>query len=282
MTRASALIWTLGVFLSCLLLQQAHGFELAQSVRRTRHHHSYGWQSPIEFDLRCMIWRNYPEYLGLQTDYTPARANVEIHHDDTLQVTFLSSAGTFTHNKITYDLQQFHFHHPPEHTFRSYPYVCDDDDLTTQRPRRDEFVLEMHLVHQTPDAKIAVIGVLFKLGKPNRFLNKFWDFIPDVEEGSPVGVDDIDAADLDLSDVFIQYMGSLTTTPYTENVFWTVTCGNWNTISKEQLERLQNKLPGANNRVTQPWNGRKVYLNFPYDDDDSKIRQDASSLLQSS
>lgn len=62
------------------------GFELAQSVRRTRHHHSYGWQSPIEFDLRCMIWRNYPEYLGLQTDYTPARANVEIHHDDTLQV----------------------------------------------------------------------------------------------------------------------------------------------------------------------------------------------------
>ncbi|KAG6541944.1 hypothetical protein Mapa_016669 [Marchantia paleacea] len=281
MTRTSAVVWTLGVFLLCLL-QQAHGFDLAQSVRRTLHHHSYGWQSPIEFDVRRMIWRDYPEYLGLKTDYIPAQGSLEIHHDDTLQMTFLSSAGTFTH-KYTYDLKQFHFHHPPEHTFRRYPYVCDSDDLKTQRPDDEEFVLEMHIVHQTPDAKIAVIGVLFKLGKPNKFLDKFWDLISEVEEGMPVGVDDINVADLDLNDVFIQYMGSLTTEPFTENVFWTVTCGNWNTISKEQLERLQNKLPIHNNRVTQPWRGRKVYLNFPADDDDdSKILEDSSSLLQSS
>ena len=34
------------------------------------------------------------------------------------------------------------------------------------------FAAELHLVHQSSDNKIAVIGLLYKFGKPNRFLNR--------------------------------------------------------------------------------------------------------------
>ncbi|KAJ0810306.1 putative carbonic anhydrase [Helianthus annuus] len=32
------------------------------------------------------------------------------------------------------------------------------------------FNLELHLVHQSIDAKVAVVGILYKIGRPNSFL----------------------------------------------------------------------------------------------------------------
>ena len=44
-------------------------------------------------------------------------------------------------------------------------------DLSTNKIRYD---LELHMVHQSHDGKIAVIGLLYKIGKPNHFLAKVY------------------------------------------------------------------------------------------------------------
>lgn len=58
-------------------------------------------------------------------------------------------------NGTRYFLKQFHWHSPSEHTING---------------RR--FALEAHLVHQSPTGSVAVIGVLYKIGRPDYFLSK--------------------------------------------------------------------------------------------------------------
>lgn len=36
------------------------------------------------------------------------------------------------------------------------------------------FDLEIHLVHQTPDGKTAVIGLMYEIGLPDPFLSKVY------------------------------------------------------------------------------------------------------------
>jgi len=52
-------------------------------------------------------------------------------------------------------LKQFHFHTPSEHTIekKSYP-------------------LEIHFIHKAEDGKILVVGVMAKLGKAKKELDK--------------------------------------------------------------------------------------------------------------
>ena len=51
----------------------------------------------------------------------------------------------------SYELQQFHFHHPSEHLLSGKP-----------------FDLECHLVHRSAAGDFAVIGVFVKAGANNR------------------------------------------------------------------------------------------------------------------
>lgn len=244
-------------------------------------------QSPIEFNMYGMIYSSYdPAFNPLQTSYGPAKSYMSIKHENTLQISFDGPAGELYLGKSEYNLKQFHFHHPPEHTFKQYPEFCDQSSLSkTAKSRRgqtdDEFVLEMHLVHETFDGEIAVIAVFFKLGEePNEFLDKFWDHMESIDhEGTPVGR--IDVADLDLSHTYIHYSGSLTTPDYDEGVLWTVMCGNWNTMSYQQLEKYKAIFPGENNREIQPLNGRLVMIKYP-SFFGAEIQQKRSSSVQSS
>lgn len=75
------------------------------------------------------------------------------------QIKWEGDAGSIEINGTNYVLQQAHWHSLSEHTLNGRSYD-----------------LEVHLVHQSsnPDAKypIAVVGVFYKIGRPDAFLGK--------------------------------------------------------------------------------------------------------------
>jgi carbonic anhydrase len=60
-----------------------------------------------------------------------------------------------------YELRQFHFHAPSEHTIGSQKYP-----------------IELHLVHKSQDGELAVIGVFLKEGKPNELIQTLLANLP--------------------------------------------------------------------------------------------------------
>jgi carbonic anhydrase len=146
----------------------------------------------------------------------------------------------------TYELVQYHFHAPSEHTIdgRHYP-------------------LEVHLVHKSAAGELAVVGVLVEEGEPDAL----WEVIL---SALPEGPDDprhLEDLDLDTDDIrpppqtYYRYMGSLTTPPCSENVKWIVSA-EIRDISPDQMARILARLPD-NNRPVQPLNGRSLTLYSP-------------------
>ncbi len=134
----------------------------------------------------------------------------------TVQLSFREGSTCTIEGKIC-TARQLHFHTPSEHLIDGVTYP-----------------MEMHLVSTIKDPagqqepSYVVIGVLFKMGKENRFLREFEDLIPAGE-----GERDLDSATVNLQDLLTQiaadhplpcftYTGSLTTAPYTEKVDWIV------------------------------------------------------------
>lgn len=166
----------------------------------------------------------------------------------TVQVNYDSGSLVAFDGKF-YNFKQFHFHTPSEHHI---------DGIT--------YPLEMHMVHtctvagdHTDEPLYLVIGVIFKEGKENEFLNKFLSEIP-THEGETV---DLPSKRIDISELiahetdhFYYYRGSLTTPPFTESVNWTILKKIFE-ASPEQIERL-NRLEGNNARHIQALYGRTV------------------------
>ena len=195
-------------------------------------------QSPIDISKNITV----------KTDHLPkidfnyhANAKEVLNNGHTIQV------NVDPHSSINIDgkhfvLKQFHFHTPSENEIdgRSFP-------------------LEAHFVHATKDGKLAVVGVLFELGKPNPTLQAIWDKMPK-DAGSKEALDlssqQIDAL-LPKSRDYYYFNGSLTTPPCSEGVRWMV-LKEYQTISKEQAAQFLDVMHHTNNRPTQPANARKV------------------------
>ncbi len=144
-------------------------------------------------------------------------------------------------NGKDYELLQFHYHAPSEHTVdgRHYP-------------------LEVHFVHKHADDDLAVLGIFFKEGKENPFLARFLDKFPP-ENGKYISDEKIDLMQLLPDDKsYYYYEGSLTTPPCTEIVRWYVLKQPLE-ASKEQIEKFSEIL-NNNYRPVQPLNGRKIKL----------------------
>jgi carbonic anhydrase len=139
----------------------------------------------------------------------------------------------------TYNLAQFHFHAPGEHSIDNKIYP-----------------VELHFVHQDNDRNLAVVGVMIKEGKPNPMLKSIIDTANkdnqvkyDVEDGDLMKL-------LPENKEYFHYMGSLTTPPCTEGVHWYVLKTPIE-ASKEELAALDKAMPD-NARPIQESNNRVV------------------------
>lgn len=156
--------------------------------------------------------------------------------EETEQVNVEPGAAWATYEGVRYDLTQFHFHTPSEHTVEG-----------RHAP------LEQHVVHTSADGAVIVIGTLLFPGRANE-ADRVLSNLPAECDGG-VEIDDFDLRALlpaNLSTA--RYTGSLTTAPYTEGVRWFLTAPR--TVSPEGIANFQALFPGGDFRESQPLDGR--------------------------
>jgi carbonic anhydrase len=170
--------------------------------------------------------------------YKPTAATV-VDNGHTLQVNLAAGSSIEIDGRV-FELLQFHFHTPSEHTIAG-----------------EHYPLEVHLVHQGPTGKLAVIGVLYDIGAESRPLAGLWPPL-----SRKVGVADKLPRPFDPTVLLpetrtvFRYGGSLTTPPCTEGVLWNVMR---RTLSdgRRHLEQFGEHF-SHNARDLQPRNDRKV------------------------
>ena len=135
----------------------------------------------------------------------------------------------------TYEVVQFHFHTPSEHTVGGRRYA-----------------MELHIVHEDSDEELAVLGVLLDLGGTNEVLEPILSALPvkKTPETFVAGVSVDLRRLLPVSMVYYEYIGSRTIPPYTENVRWLV-LREPISVSATQVARFKEAFP-MNARPLQP------------------------------
>ncbi|XP_021887896.1 alpha carbonic anhydrase 4-like isoform X2 [Carica papaya] len=157
-------------------------------------------QSPIDIiDHGVEI---LPSLGKLKRDYQPAPAIAKNRGHDVMISWEGGDAGTITINGTDYKLLQTHWHSPSEHKIKGARYDA-----------------EMHLVHESSNGVIAVVGILFKYGAPDPFLSKvllLGHIKPlDPEDEKELGI--INPGQLKFGTrKYYRYIGSLTVPPCTE------------------------------------------------------------------
>lgn len=201
-------------------------------------------QSPIDITKPSPSGR----LAELKTTLPPAMLRI-VHHahmadginnGHTIQINY-SEGDTLAIGGKPYQLVQYHFHAPSEHTIdgRHYP-------------------MEMHMVHKAADGQLAVIGVFIEEGPHNSAFDPVWGSLPrekGVETHLAAVIVDVDRL-LPASRTTYRYEGSLTTPPCSEGVAWLVMTTPI-TLSAEQIGQFT-AIVKANNRPVQPLNGRTV------------------------
>ncbi len=167
-------------------------------------------------------------------------SNYIVDNGHTVQVN-MSKGSFFVIDDITFELKQFHFHAPSENHIDG-----------------KEFPLEGHFVHLDKDGNIAVISIMFKEGKENKDLAKFWDDMPiKVGEIKTLKLSKIAKALLPKDKHYYRFNGSLTTPPCTEGVRWFVFKETLS-ISNAQIAKFHEIMHGDNNRPIQPLDARII------------------------
>ncbi len=142
-----------------------------------------------------------------------------------------------------YDLVQYHFHAPSEHTIGG-----------VHAP------LEVHSVHKSAAGKLAVLGVLVEEGERN----PGWDPLLVALPSGPGDARHLEVPDIAIDKIqlepesYYRYRGSLTTPPCSESVEWIVAAEK-HQISPEQMAALTSHLRD-NNRPVQALGNREILL----------------------
>lgn len=193
-------------------------------------------QTPIDIPSSAVV-----NPADIKFNYQPSAVNI-LNNGHTIQVNYDPNSSIEVGGK-TYNLKQFHFHTPSEHT---------RDGTHTD--------LEMHLVHQAADGQLAVVGVMIKKGAENAAFKPVFDNLPAQEqEAKAVPGAMVNSADLLPSTrTYYRYEGSLTTPPCSEGVQWLV----MNTpieLSDAQVGAFQ-AIFKMDARPIQPLNGRSFLM----------------------
>ncbi|CAN8320221.1 unnamed protein product [Cochlearia groenlandica] len=205
-------------------------------------------QSPI--DLMDKRVRIVTQLGRLTRDYKPTNATLRNRGHD-MMVRFEEGSGSIKISGIEYQLLQLHWHSPSEHTING---------------RR--FALELHMVHESINGSMAVVTVLYKIGRPDSFLslleNKLMAITDQNQAEKNIGM--IDPKEIKIgSRKYYRYIGSLTIPPCTQNVTWTIV-KKVRTVTKNQVNLLRVAVhddSNTNARPVQPINKRVVNLYRP-------------------
>lgn len=142
-----------------------------------------------------------------------------------------------------YELAQFHFHAPSEHTIDG-----------------EHAPLEVHFVHESTAGELAVVGILVEEGEHDAVWAAVIAGFPD----QPLGKRHIENPNLDMNDFrplpqhYFRYEGSMTTPPCSEGVQWIVMAEK-RQISPEQMATVVSYLH-TNYRPVQPLGERQIGL----------------------
>ena len=197
-----------------------------------------------------------PTPAQLQTisyEYYPATGVNVQHNGHTIEVAYPEGSGIQIDGTY-YQLLQFHFHAPSEHTVAGKP-----------------FDIEMHLVHQSEAGDLAVVGLLIESGRHHPAFDPIWASLP----SAPLETQRIENVTVDLPMMLspngeipdeagqafpstYRYNGSLTTPPCSEGVKWIVLTTPVE-MSESQIAAFKAIIYG-NNRPVQPLNGRELLL----------------------
>jgi carbonic anhydrase len=156
-------------------------------------------QSPL--DIAGTIKAEVP---AISVDWKKAGLSI-VNNGHTIQAN-MPAGSTLSRGDRTYELLQFHFHHPSEHLVEG---------------RRS--AMEAHFVHQSADRRsLAVLGVFLASGGANPAFARLAAAFP-ATVGKEAALDGVDPKGLlPTSLAYWSYEGSLTTPPCSEIVDWMV------------------------------------------------------------
>lgn len=192
-------------------------------------------QSPI--DIKSEFVKPLPK---IKFHYQPAPVRM-VYNGHTIEEEE-EAGSSISVGETRYDLKQFHFHSPSEHTVDG-----------------KSFAMEMHLVHKTEGGQVAVVAVLIdEVDASNESFEVLLDRLPNKSTPRTESNRQIDAtAVLPKDHAYFAYDGSFTTPPCTEGVKWFVLQKPIG-LSKEQIDEFRKTIDG-NNRPVQPRHGRAVH-----------------------
>jgi carbonic anhydrase len=197
-----------------------------------------GSQSPVNIQQAEIIKADLPS-LNLEAHLQ----NLHLLNNGHTVEAICPGAATLHFGKQEYELRQFHFHAPSEHTING-----------------KHANLEMHFVHVDKSGHLAVIAVLFYEGEAEH------PEIADILTNASVahaGEEIIDESiHVDIRQLlpdsleYYTYDGSLTTPPATEGVRWFVLKQPLH-LTGDQITAIE-KVYYSNNRPIQPLNARFI------------------------
>jgi carbonic anhydrase len=191
-------------------------------------------QSPV--DIRGTVSAALPR---LRIHYPQAGKTI-VNNGHSIQVAF-GPGNVLTLDGEKFQMQQVHFHAPSEHRIKGKSYP-----------------LEAHFVHADKQGNLAVVAVLYQLGRANPGITRLWAQMP-AEPGQPVALKSTvrPSALMPVSLSYYRYSGSLTTPPCTEGVRWLVLSTPLS-VSQAQVDAFTKVMHHATDRPVQPLNGRVI------------------------
>ncbi|MCI0587506.1 MAG: carbonic anhydrase family protein [Planctomycetes bacterium] len=193
-------------------------------------------QSPVDIVASRAIRK---DLAALNARYDATSLEI-LNNGHTVEVDY-HGRGVIAVDGREYELAQFHFHSPSEHTIDG-----------------EHAPMELHLVHTDAGGHLAVIGVLIREGRPHPELALLWRHLP----AAPFRKEAVEGVQVDASNLLpgslasYRYSGSLTTPPCSEGVSWFVLQAPIE-ASAGQIAAFREVIHG-NNRPIQPLNGRTI------------------------